>query len=163
MNDRSIARNHFVAPYVHVRRRIHGHRKATIDVVAAFGHGERTRGLERDVRRTETPCFREADRLRQIGGCTLLSAIVHPVRDCLDLLIREAAFTLKHAMSVDRLPWRHRLQEDSFPDRSRPRPRVRIGHQREGRDVAGPMACLTMLLKNADNLIVECCLAVGIR
>src|SRR5206468_7204907 len=105
----------------------------------------------------------EADRLRQIGGCTLLSAIVHPVRDCLDLLIREAAFTLKHAMSVDRLPWRHRLQEDSFPDRSRPRPRVRIGHQREGRDVAGPMACLTMLLKNADNLIVECCLAVGIR
>src|SRR5437773_10166454 len=59
-------------------------------------------------------------------------------------------------MGADWLPRRHFLQKYSVPDRSCPRTRVGIRQERKRRDIPRPMTCLAMLLKDPNDLFVEC-------
>ncbi|PYS39526.1 MAG: hypothetical protein DMG14_13645 [Acidobacteria bacterium] len=78
----------------------------------------------------------------------------------MDLRFRQTALALKHAVGIDGFPRRHLSGYHGRPDLKSMDLRVLIRNQREWSNIAGPVAGLTMLLENSDDLVVERYLAL---
>ena len=104
----------------------------------------------------------ELARRRHVGGIALGCALVHPLHDRVDLLVRERWIVLV-LLDADVLvdePRRHLAGRDLGLDRARPRTRVLVGEKRHRRHHARPMAGLTRSLQDRRDVFCERHLAI---
>ena len=123
--------------------------------------GQRVRlGLDDHIGRTElfleAPLVGIGERLRRrhVGRVALRRAAIDPANDGLDFLLAQAQVVLQlldadvAIVAIGRHLARHHL----LLDRTRPRARLLIGHQRHRSDRIGLMALLTVLLEDRRNV-----------
>ena len=91
---------------------------------------------------------------RQVFRIAFRRARIDPRDDSVDLFLRQAAVVREIAMFRVRKPGRHLASDNFFADRFGPGAHLFETHKRHGRDFAGAMTGLTVLLNDRRNVFV---------
>lgn len=78
-----------------------------------------------------------------------------PRDDCRDLLRCQRRIIGEVSESSIGEPWRHHAALNGFGDRRCPWPRLRVRHQRHGRNFSRPVTTLAVVLKERENVLIE--------
>ena len=99
-----------------------------------------------DLVRRDLPSFGPLHRRGRGVGHTEDGTLIHPTHECVDLVLSEASIVREASVLRIGKPRRHLLADHGRLDGSRPRTRALVAEKRHRRDLARPMASLTMLL-----------------
>ena len=122
--------------------------KVAIDILAIGGDLVRLSRIQHQVWLPEHPTLGELPGRRHLLGVTLRRPFVHPLGEGADLWVREATRVLKLAKVRRRLPRRHGAALRVGLDQSGPGAGVLVAQQREGADLARPVAALAFSLED---------------
>ena len=134
-------------------------RKAGIDHDELVRHRSLGRDLEwlghrnDHVRLGNPPAVHKRDRLGQILGVALRSAVLDPIEDLLFLLLRKPAVVGELPVARVGVPGRHASLVDHFLNRIGPADNVVVGGKCERGDLTGSVALQAMLLKDGRDVL----------
>ncbi len=153
MDDLPVARRELYRREVAVLSEVGGDNEAAIEIAVARRHLEAALGRQDHVGRAQRPRLGPLPRQRELFRLSLRRPGRDPVADRCDLRLAEPPGIQELAEARDGLPGRHLPPLDDAEDLLPLAVRVDVAQERKGRDVAGAMAALAMLLEDRGDLL----------
>ena len=126
------------------------------DVGAARRKIERNRHFHDEIGLAQVPSFRELGKLGHLRGIALRHALLDPIGNGRDLLVRQTAFIGELAVIVRGVPGRHITGFRDGRDQGAALLDVFIGNQRERSSLTRAMARHAVVVHDGSDVFAEC-------